>query len=142
MGNDFSVQNVTIALSAFERLINEDYKKLSHLQYFYMDDHRGFWPAGSRNDDKAHGRHARPCPRGPEVLGGHVLPASAHPGGFRQSLLVPLVGPVARQGDAARSSWSAGPPPGGTTPAIMAARFRMSKHIIWRGDGKPARAVT
>ena len=28
MGNDFSVQNVTIALSAFERLINEDYKKL------------------------------------------------------------------------------------------------------------------
>lgn len=28
MGTDFSVQNVTIALSAFERLINEDYKKL------------------------------------------------------------------------------------------------------------------
>ena len=28
MGADFSVQNVTVALSAFERLINDDYKKL------------------------------------------------------------------------------------------------------------------
>lgn len=28
MGSDFSVQNVTMALSAFERLINENYKKL------------------------------------------------------------------------------------------------------------------
>ena len=28
MGNDFSVENVTVGLSAFERLINEDYKKL------------------------------------------------------------------------------------------------------------------